>query len=232
MRAFATTSSLRSSTDDPPACSERDPHVPAPRRTTPVSLCTTRTDVNGTPSTDGRDLGERGLVSLAVRRRAGVHRDRAVGRHLDRAEFLAHERRDLHVRREPDPQLHVIAARSARRLLGTERVHAGDPQRLVERLGVVADVVHRARSRLVRERVGGDQVLAANLHRVHAEFGGHQVHRALDQARRPRAGRRRDRARPGVAFVTIDRPRHAISRIVYTPPSISWVVVGRNAPIG
>ena len=51
MRAFATTSSLRSRTDDPPACSDRDPHVPAPRRTMPVSLCTTRTDVNGTPST-------------------------------------------------------------------------------------------------------------------------------------------------------------------------------------
>ena len=49
MRAFATTACPCSTTAEPPTCSERDPHVPAPRGTTALSEWTTRTVSNGTP---------------------------------------------------------------------------------------------------------------------------------------------------------------------------------------
>ena len=51
VRAFATTACVCSTTAEPPTCSDREPHVPAPRGTTALSEWTTRTASNGTPRT-------------------------------------------------------------------------------------------------------------------------------------------------------------------------------------
>ena len=109
--------------------------------------------------------------------------------HLDRAELLRRERRDLDVRAHPDAQQQVVAARAARRLLRAELRHARDPQRLVERALVVPDVVGGARRGRVRERVGRDQVLPADVDGIHPQLGRDQVHRALDERRRLRPAR-------------------------------------------
>ena len=195
-RAFATTACPCSTTADPPTCSEREPHVPAPRGTTALSECTTRTDVERHPEDPGRDLRHRRLVALPLRRHAGEHGHRAVTVHLDRAELLRRERRDLDVRAHPDAQQQVVAASAPRRLLRAELRHARDPQRLVERALVVPDVVGGARRGRVRERVGRDQVLPADVDGVHAELGRDQVHRALDERGRLRTAGSAVRRRP------------------------------------
>ena len=59
-------------------------------------------------------------------------------------------------------------------------VVAGGGQGLVEHGLVVAAVVPAAGGGLERERIGGDEVLAADLDRVHADLVGEQVDHALD----------------------------------------------------
>ena len=56
-------------------------------------------------------------------------------------------------------------------------------ERLVERRGVVAAVVSRGRWRGVGELVVADEVLQADLDRVHVQFGGQHIHHALDAVR-------------------------------------------------
>ncbi len=51
VRARSSTSVARSYTAEPPACSDRDPHVPWPSGTTPVSEWMTVMRSIGTPST-------------------------------------------------------------------------------------------------------------------------------------------------------------------------------------
>ena len=66
-RAFSATFAACSTTADPPAWSEREPHVPcAPRNHAGVAMHHPD-DSNGTPSTADVDLCERGLVALSVR---------------------------------------------------------------------------------------------------------------------------------------------------------------------
>ena len=70
--------------------------------------------------------------------------------------------------------------------LGLARREAGivgELERLVERRLVVADVVHQRHRRLVREGVLGDEVLAAELGRVHAHLARRLVHQRLEQER-------------------------------------------------
>ena len=152
------------------------------------------------------ELRERRLVALPVRRGPRHHGDRAVRVRLDRGELLGAERRDLDVGGEADAQGQVIAPFPAGGSLGAKGVDPGEPLRLAQRALVLTDVVHGARRRPVGERVARDQVPASHVERVHAELGGDEVDRALDQrgglgpagppVRRDRASRSSRRCAP------------------------------------
>ena len=101
------TASARSKTDDPPACSDRDPHVPAPRGTRPLSECTTSIVSIATPITEDTICANAvswpcpcGDVPVST-----VTAPSAP--HLDGAELLRGERRDLHVAADPDARSSV-----------------------------------------------------------------------------------------------------------------------------
>ena len=139
------------------------------------------------PELVGEHLRERRLVALAVGRGAGGGADAAValdgdlrvlppagGQRGGRAE-AAH----LHVHRQPQahqPPLGAGGVALALQLLPA-RVLEGP----VEGLGVVARVVDGAHLGLVGEPVGGDEVPAPQLGRVHAEPPGQHVHAPLDE---------------------------------------------------
>ena len=152
-----------------------------------------------------------GLVALALR--LGAHRrddlagqvDTDVGRLPHRGAPTLTDgpdplRRshpaDLDVGRQAHPEELAAALRLG---LGLGQVVvAGSDERLVEGGLVVAgvDVDLRPAGRraeagrvLVRELVGRDEVLAADRRLVHADLGGEQVHRPLDDVRRLRATR-------------------------------------------
>ena len=137
-------------------------------------------------------------MPLAVRERARVDHRLALGRDLDAAVLLLDEAvRDLDVGAQPDPELAGVARLAQAPLLLAQRAVIGRLEDEVERAPVVADVVRRAGHRLVRERVGGDEVLAPHLGRVDADLGRELVQRPLDRLRRLRpagaAERRRGR---------------------------------------
>ena len=111
----------------PPIWSERDPPVPPPRGTSPVSECTTRTFSNGTPSvslmiwrTPSRGPGRARSCRRARSpcRRLRSRPRRTPGEH-------DHRRADLEVRRHADAEQLRVAALAARLLLGEQRVVAG-----------------------------------------------------------------------------------------------------------
>jgi hypothetical protein len=86
----------------------------------------------------GRDqLGEGGLVALAVGGHAGPGRDPAVGLDLDRA-VLGPEPGHLDIGRQADAELDDLAALAPPCLLGPEGLVAGRLQDPVERALVVA----------------------------------------------------------------------------------------------
>ena len=104
------------------------------------------------------------------------------GQHLRRRES-AH----LDVRRQPDAELHAVAALAALPLLGAERLVADDLERAVEPADEVAGVElqsRRDRVRLVERR---DVVHPPDLRRVLADAMRERVHRPLDRIRRLRA---------------------------------------------
>jgi hypothetical protein len=82
---------------------------------------------------------------------------------------------------EPDADAHQLAARPALRLLGAQRVVAGQVQRLAQRGRVVARVVDPAGLGLVGELLGRQQVGQAQLHGVHLQLEGQAVDEALDR---------------------------------------------------
>ena len=72
------------------------------------------------------------------------------------------------------------------RLLLAQRLVADFVERLAERGGVVAGVVHEAGRRGVGELLGLDEVLEPHLRGVDAELVRRRLHEALDQERRLR----------------------------------------------
>ncbi len=115
-----------------------------------------------------------------------------VGMHLDLAGLpepgLGSERADdlggrdaagLDVGREADA--HQPALRAGRGLVGPELLVVEHRQQLVEGAAVVAAVVGERHLRLVAVVELGDEVLPADLDRVHLERGRRRVHHALEQ---------------------------------------------------
>ena len=140
-----------------------------------------------------------GAERLEADRRAVPASDRVADRAEDaRRSEAAH----LVVRREPDPDLLRVAARTARLLLGPDRVEVEDLEQPVERRVVVARVEREPRGHRVRELL--DEVPPAKLDRVDPELGRERVHRPLEDVRRlrppgpaVRVGRRRVREDAG-----------------------------------
>ena len=83
----------RSATAAPPSCTERDPTVSPPERTTSVSPWTHLDLVDRHAGAVGHDHRPRGVVALAVRRRAAAHPEPAAVEQLDGAELGARARR-------------------------------------------------------------------------------------------------------------------------------------------
>ena len=156
--------------------------------------------VNGKPQFVGHDLGERGLLTLPVRRRPGEDgrfggrvqpHHGALPQSALEAGRADHGRRpqpaDLHVGAEPDAE--QLAVPRAALLLLTEApvVHRGE--RLVEGRAVVPAVVGQPLGGRVRKLVGRDEVLAANVGGIQFEVRRHQVDDPLDEVRRLRPPR-------------------------------------------
>jgi hypothetical protein len=140
-------------------------------------------------------LGERGLVPLAVRRRAGCRADAAVALDRDLRMFppTGREERgradpahfDVHRQAQADES----SLRFGRISFRLQALPVRVPQREVQRLFVVARVVHRTHLGLEGELVRLDEVLAPQIGRVHVELPREHVHRALDEVARFRAAR-------------------------------------------
>ena len=141
----------------------------------------------------GDDLGERRLVSLALRHhRQSDHR--LAGRVHPQLAAVGHaETEDVHVLprsgadglgEERDADAHQLAALALLRLFPAQLVVAGHRHRLAHRRFVVARVVDPAGLRRVRELVGLDEVLQPQFRRVHVEFVGEHVDHPLDQVDR------------------------------------------------
>jgi hypothetical protein len=122
----------------------------------------------------GRDLGPRGLVTLAVRHAAGDDRRGAVRLDAHRS-VLAAAPADLYVATDADSELANIATGTPHRLLLAPTVVVALAQRAVEGERVVAGVVHRSGGRRVRERVGRDEVAVTDRDRIEVERAGHEV---------------------------------------------------------
>ncbi len=130
----------------------------------------------------GDDLGEGGLVALAVGRGAAGNGDRSVLVYLGRAPLLgSHRGGDLHVGADPDAELHPCAGLTSGGLLGAQLLVAGDAQRPVEGGRVVAAVVMSAGGGGEGEPIGRDEVAAPQLGGIHAQLCRQQVHRPLQQ---------------------------------------------------
>ena len=143
-------------------------------------------------------LGEGGLVALAMAVRAGQHLDRAgrIDAHFrrfpqadagaERADRLrGSDAAGLNIAREADAaQLALLGALA---LALVEAFVVSHFQRLVERGGVIADIVVHDDRRLVREAL--DVILLAELRRIHAELARCHFHQPFDNEGRLRAPR-------------------------------------------
>ena len=134
----------------------------------------------------GRDLRPGRLVALAVRGCPGEHLDRTRGVNADARAFVAtpaHAERGVRLRRGEaadldvarDPDAAVVAARFRFGAPLLEALVVGHRERAVERGRVVAAVVRDAADRVEREGVGRDEVLTAELGRVHPDLVGETV---------------------------------------------------------
>ncbi len=137
----------------------------------------------------GRDLRERGLLALAMRRSAGQHRHFAGRIDLDRGAFPSAgrrgrrrtERADLAVSGEADAHQTSLLPRFGLFLAQLRIIH--QLQRLLQRGFIVAAVVGQSGGGGERKLVGLRKVLQPNLRRVHLQFGRQHVHHALDAVR-------------------------------------------------
>src|SRR5262249_39052075 len=109
------------------------------------------------------DLGECGLVALAVSARARDGEDRAGRLHANLPALPAEARR-LDVR--PDAAADRLAAGAPRRLRAPEPGVVGDREGAIEEVRVVAGVVDLAGRGLEREARLGDQIATAQLDRI------------------------------------------------------------------
>ena len=145
--------------------------------------------VDRQPQLVGHDLGEGRLVALPLRlhadaddgRAGGVDADLGAVEHLD-AEDVEGVRGagadDLGERRDADP--HQFAAGAFLGLLAQQILVADLVERLVQGGRVIAAVVLPAGRRLVGELLRLDEVLEAELGRVHLQLVGQDVDHALD----------------------------------------------------
>ena len=142
----------------------------------------------------GHHLREGGLVALAVAVGAGQDLDLAGVGEADlgtlpqahaRAERADDRRRGdaagLDVAGDADAA--QPAAPLGFRLAGREALVVGELERLIQRRLVVARVVHEGHRRLVREGVLRDEVLPAELGRVHPDLARRLVEQDLEQER-------------------------------------------------
>ena len=135
----------------------------------------------------GQQLREGGLVALSVRRRAGRGADPAVALHGDLRVLPAPHRQrrrgahaaDLDVHRQAQPDQPAVGARGVP--FGPELLPAGLLQRAVEGLAVVARVVHRPGLRGVGKLLRPDEVLPAQLGRIHSQLAGEHVDGPLQE---------------------------------------------------
>ena len=168
------------------------------------------------PQLLGDDLRPGRFVPLALRLGARAH-DAGAGRmdadlgaveHLDAEDVEVLRRPGAHhfgERREADA--HQLAARALLRLLLQQRRVADLLERDVERLVIVAAVVGEPQRRRIRELILPDEVLLAQLHGIHAQLVGQDVHAALDRVARFRDAERAaigDAARRLVREVRVD----------------------------
>ena len=138
----------------------------------------------------GEHLREGRFVPLTVRRRAGGGADPAVpfDRHLRVFPPAGRQRRGradaahLHVHRESQADQPSLGAGGV--ALGLQALPLGRFERHVERLLVVARVVDGAHLRRERKLMRLDEVLPAELRRIHLQLAREHVHRALDEVGR------------------------------------------------
>ncbi len=140
----------------------------------------------------GHDLGERGLVALALALHAELE-DRLARRvhaqlgrvdHLQSGDVVGLGRTGPHGLGEmsdADPDEPAFFA--GRQLLGSQLLVADLVERLAQGGRVVTRVVHESGGRLVGELLGLDEVPEAHLGRVDAQVVGRVLHQALDQER-------------------------------------------------
>ena len=127
-----------------------------------------------------RQLRVCGLVSLAARGGADLEHDRTVRPSPGDPDLGGVEDRGhLHVRAQPDAQLHPVASVTTFALLQAQLFIASGVQRQVQRAFVVARVVGAEGRRRVR-KLTPDQVAAAQLGGIDAQLSRKHVHRALD----------------------------------------------------
>ena len=142
---------------------------------------------------------------------ARVPRRRVAGRpDLDAAELAARPQAagDLDIAGHADAEHPGLAGRPPPGLLGAQVVVPRRRQHPVERPGVVAAVVGRARRRRARLGERRQQVAAPHLDRVEADLGGEQVDGPLDGRGRlgtPGASVRPDRRRGGQRHAGVGR---------------------------
>ena len=184
-RAWSRISSAALPTALPPSCSEREPPVPPPVRHD--SRC--RTGRSGSSRSGCR--GGRRRSSRTTWRGPGRAPTCRPSRWPSRPSWICTEPNSEPPKpvistyvATPMPSSLRLAGLDAAPLLGARRVDVGDPQRLLERELVVADVVGLAGQGLVGERVLGDQVAAPDLLGQDAELLGGQVDDPLDRGGR------------------------------------------------
>ena len=149
--------------------------------------------IHGDAQLVGDDLGEGGLVALALVANAGAHQHLAGGmdpdlagvEHLDAGDVegvAGTGADDLGEGGHADP--HELAAPALLFLLAAQVPVADEVHRLLEGGRVVPAVVGPPQRRPVRELLRRDEVLHAQLHRIHPQLVGQHVHGPLDQVRR------------------------------------------------
>ena len=152
----------------------------------------------GMPSRCEVELGERGLVALAVavRSRQHLHRARRVDAHLSRLPQAdaGPQRADRRARSDAagldvggEAETSLLAILGARRLACAEALVVRQLQRLVEAGAIVAGIVGHDDGRGVRE--APDEVLAAELGRVLAGLARGHLDQPLHDEGRLRAAR-------------------------------------------
>ena len=120
-------------------------------------------------------------MALAVGGGAHRHGGRAVGVDLHGGVlFLTGRRGDLHIARQTDAQPHGVASGSTGGLFGSQFLVTNQIAGPVQRLLVLAGVIRPAGGRHQWKVLRGQEVTAAELHRVDTQLGRREIGHALD----------------------------------------------------